>query len=118
MTTERERFEAWAKTTHPRWRFDKSRSDDGYMYAPTATAWRAWQAALSAPPDTVNRRAQPAAPAILMSAVFVKEGADDFAPQRLLPCGSAVYLVPPDAAPSVAPEPVAWEGGEGWESLA
>jgi hypothetical protein len=65
-----------------------------------------------------NRRAQPAAPAILMSAVFVKEGADDFAPQRLLPCGSAVYLVPPDAAPSVAPEPVAWEGGEGWESLA
>ena len=50
MTTERERFEAWAKTTHPRWRFDKSRSDDGYMYAPTATAWRAWQAALSAPP--------------------------------------------------------------------
>lgn len=23
-----------------------------------------------------------------------------------------------DAAPSVAPEPVAWEGGEGWESLA
>jgi hypothetical protein len=24
----------------------------------------------------------------------------------------------PDAAPSVAPEPVAWEGGEGWESLA
>ena len=65
-----------------------------------------------------NRRAQPAAPAILMSAVFVKEGADDFAPQRLLPCGSAVYLAPPDAAPSVAPEPVAWEGGEGWESLA
>ncbi len=76
MTTERERFEAWAKTTHPRWRFDKSRSDDGYMYAPTATAWRAWQAALSAPPGTENRRAQPAAPA--------------------------------DAAPSVAPEPVAW----------
>ena len=53
MTTERERFEAWAKTTHPRWRFDKSRSDDGYMYAPTATAWRAWQAALSAPPGYV-----------------------------------------------------------------
>ena len=25
---------------------------------------------------------------------------------------------PADAAPSVAPEPVAWEGGEGWESLA
>ena len=65
-----------------------------------------------------NRRAQPAAPAILMSAVFVKEGADDFAPQRLLPCGSSVYLAPPDAAPSVAPEPVAWEGGEEWESLA
>jgi len=25
---------------------------------------------------------------------------------------------PADAEPSVAPEPVAWEGGEGWESLA
>ena len=52
MTTERERFEAWAKP-NPRWRFDKSRSDDGYMYAPAATAWRAWQAALSAPPGYV-----------------------------------------------------------------
>lgn len=27
-------------------------------------------------------------------------------------------LPPRDAAPSVVPEPVAWEGGEGWESLA
>ena len=59
MTTERERFEAWAKTTHPRWRFDKSRSDDGYMYAPTATAWRAWQAALSAPPGYVMVPVEP-----------------------------------------------------------
>ena len=76
---------------------DPSCASNTFGYSTEAEAIAAW-----------NRRAQPAAPAILMSAVFVKEGADDFAPQRLLPCGSAVYLVPPDAAPSVAPEPVAW----------
>ncbi len=61
MTTERERFDAWCRTTNS---------------MPCEHKWIGWQAALSAPPDTVNRRAQPAAPA--------------------------------DAAPSVAPEPVAW----------
>ena len=69
--SERKRFEAWCRTTNS---------------MPCEHKWIGWQAALSAPPDTENRRAQPAAPA--------------------------------DAAPSVAPEPVAWEGGEGWESLA
>ena len=48
MTTERERFEAWCRTTNS---------------MPCEHKWIGWQAALSAPPDTENRRAQPAAPA-------------------------------------------------------
>ena len=70
MTTERERFEAWLEAVR-----DKADPGD-WLFSKREAAWKAWQAALSAPPDTENRRAQPAAPA--------------------------------DAAPSVAPEPVAW----------
>ena len=33
-------------------------------------------------------------------------------------CDEAADALEQQAAPSVAPEPVAWEGGEGWESLA
>lgn len=62
---------------------------------------------------------------VLSAAAFHKAravaGTQSTAEDAALYRGIQAYMhhsMPPDAAPSVAPEPVAWEGGEGWESLA
>ena len=68
-----------------------------------------------------NRRAQPAAPAEPKGADGLPVSAprlyaDEEPPGHADHGSKARDLF--DATPSVAPEPVAWEGGEGWESLA
>ena len=62
---------------------------------------------------------------VLSAAAFHKAravaGTQSTAEDAALYRGIQAYMhhsMPPDAAPSVAPEPVAWEGGEEWESLA
>ena len=103
MTTERERFEAWLEAVR-----DKADPGD-WLFSKREAAWKAWQAALSAPPDTESRRAQPAAPSDEVAAVLrycravQQEGTVN---ERVVAQTVARMLAkPPDAAPSVAPEP-------------
>ncbi len=94
MTTERERFEEWLAQFR----------ELAPLHGPVL--WEAWQAALSAPPDTESRRAQPAAPSDEVAAVLrycravQQEGTVN---ERVVAQTVARMLAkPPDAAPSVA----------------
>ena len=102
MTTERERFEAWCRTTNS---------------MPCEHKWIGWQAALSAPPDTENRRAQPATLTSEQRARLISSGPNagrvrkDAQPAaHAEKCTYKCEAWPEcGCAPSVAPEPVAWQ---------
>jgi len=126
---ERERFEAWAKREHPCWRLNKNRRNGGYQYTPTSPAWKAWQAALSAPaaPAVAKDRSH-AGPEWSVSQDGRHLHSDHFHFDAMLKLSGdfaddqqrkqyaeslAAKLNAPDAAPSVAPEPVAWMHHDG-----
>ena len=62
MTTERERFEAWLEAVR-----DKADPGD-WLFSKREAAWKAWQAALSAPPGYVLVPVEPT-PEMLDAAV-------------------------------------------------
>ena len=99
--SERKRFEAWCRTTNS---------------MPCEHKWIGWQAALSAPPDTENRRAQPATLTSEQRARLISSGPNagrvrkDAQPAaHAEKCTYKCEAWPEcGCAPSVAPEPVAW----------